>query len=306
MSRRRYLSTDISTDGRVMALAERCGALGALLYTWMIPHADDDRTLTADAYEIGLKVIPGLGATRADVQQALDVMIELGLLRRCSDNEHRLEFPESFWRYQSYIGPARRTPQNAAERREAAQSADDQRDLPQKCASFSSSSSFSSSFPVKLSDETTAAAVVGPSKPGTNERLARTLDALAAAGVSYTPTARDGKALKDAPGISPERLAAAFVAVAQGRYGDEYMLRHLSLHAAVDWVAGFEAAQLLPAKAARVSPANGPPRANGPPVDESVVEQFRQFEQRALQKQRDRAAARQGGIPDAAPGGTSP
>ena len=38
MARRRYISTNISTDPKVNILAEKYGDFAALLYTWMIPH----------------------------------------------------------------------------------------------------------------------------------------------------------------------------------------------------------------------------------------------------------------------------
>ena len=48
MSRRRYLSTEVSLDTRINRLALEAGDFAALLYTWMIPHAEDDASITAD------------------------------------------------------------------------------------------------------------------------------------------------------------------------------------------------------------------------------------------------------------------
>ena len=46
MARRRYISTAISTDTAVCKLAKKYGEFAAMLYTWMIPHAEDDAKLT--------------------------------------------------------------------------------------------------------------------------------------------------------------------------------------------------------------------------------------------------------------------
>ena len=58
VSRRRWLSTKISKDKRVNALAMQSD-FAALLYTWMIPHASDDATITGDAEELLYIVLPG-------------------------------------------------------------------------------------------------------------------------------------------------------------------------------------------------------------------------------------------------------
>ncbi|HEY8325769.1 MAG TPA: hypothetical protein VIG77_14815, partial [Ktedonobacterales bacterium] len=58
MSRRRYLSSDISTDPRIAELAEQ-GALPVLLYTWAITHADDWGRMTGEARQFKLLVCPG-------------------------------------------------------------------------------------------------------------------------------------------------------------------------------------------------------------------------------------------------------
>src|SRR5437879_156769 len=80
MGRRRYISTEISTDGRVGELARR-NEFAALLYTWMIPHAGDDAAITADPDELLSKVVPHLrGRTPEDVHEAVALMVELGLV----------------------------------------------------------------------------------------------------------------------------------------------------------------------------------------------------------------------------------
>lgn len=148
MGRRRYVSTDISTDARIRKLAEQ-SEFAALLYTWMIPHALDDATITADADELLMLVVPGFRwRTTEDVAEALGLMLSAGLLVQAGD---RLRFPEkSFYHYQSYIGEARRTaeatPEPTPPRRKTPHIAAEPREVPQNAASSSSSSSSSISF----------------------------------------------------------------------------------------------------------------------------------------------------------------
>lgn len=168
MSRRRYLSTRISLDARINRLVAEGGDFAALLYTWLIPHAEDDASLPADPEEILMAVIPGRrDKTAADVGAAVRLMLELGLLEH-TPNGRRLRFPDSFYEYQTYIrGERRKTPQprtnkedateNSAEPRESAQNSAEQRnalngaDLRLTRAGFSVSSSFSPSFSVSSS-----------------------------------------------------------------------------------------------------------------------------------------------------------
>lgn len=150
MARRRYLSTTVSTDVAVAKLAREHGEFAALLYTWMIPHADDAGSLPGDPEELLMLVVPGLRhRTAEDVQQALAGMVSLGLLE--PRDEGRLYFPSSFFRHQTYITEGRRKaaqPHPAESHSEtAAQISADQRVSPQTSASFKSSLKVSSSSP---------------------------------------------------------------------------------------------------------------------------------------------------------------
>lgn len=133
MSRRRYISTSISTDKRVNQLAREAGDFAALLYTWMIPHAEDSARMTGDVDELLLTVVPGLRHhSEEDVAAALEAMDRIGLIVWDRDSALVLFDPDSFYRHQSYIPEAKRadsgeyrreSPQNAAERRESPQNA---------------------------------------------------------------------------------------------------------------------------------------------------------------------------------------
>jgi hypothetical protein len=149
MSRRRYLSTDISRDKRVAQLCEQAGPVAMALYTWSIPHAADDGTIVSDPEEFLSEVAPNLvtrgQATIADAERCIEVGLELGLFASRSGGV--LHFPESFYKHQTYIRGDRRgspppdpTPSNGA-----AQISANQRKSAQNVASLTSSFKSSSS-----------------------------------------------------------------------------------------------------------------------------------------------------------------
>ena len=147
MSRRRYVSTEISTDKTINQLA-RTSDFAALFYTWLIPHAEDDATFDADPEELLMKVCPGRRDKEiTDIQAVLDLLLEMGLIERCAD-ARRLRFPpKSFYKYQSYISEARRgapePAQDVDEMEPTAQISAEQRTVAQNATSFSSSLSSS-------------------------------------------------------------------------------------------------------------------------------------------------------------------
>lgn len=146
MSRRRYISTTMSTDKRLNRLAVEYGDFAAMLYTWMIPHAADDTTLNGDVEELMAEVIPmRRDKTVQDVEDALNGMASLGLVIRDID-AGTIRFPSAaFYAHQSFI---RR--ENRREDWPEPEIRDDHRETPQKAVSLSSSlsSSVSVSPPV--------------------------------------------------------------------------------------------------------------------------------------------------------------
>ena len=104
--RKRYISTDISVDAKVTQLIEEAGPWAGLLYTWMIPHAEEDGTLTAHPMELKMKVFPGLSVGAKDIEQACTAMEKIGLIER---EEDKILFPvDSFYKYQSKVAREKR------------------------------------------------------------------------------------------------------------------------------------------------------------------------------------------------------
>ena len=141
MARRRYISTEISIDKDVNQLAIDAGDFAAMLYTWMIPHAQDDCTLTGDPDELMYTIIPRRrDKTEEDVIYALDAMDGLGLI--VWDREGSLiSFPpESFYKYQTYIAEAKRV-NTCVVQRTSPQNTEDHRKTPENTVSPSPSPS---------------------------------------------------------------------------------------------------------------------------------------------------------------------
>lgn len=172
MARKRYISTELSTDGKLADLSIH-GFLPLLLYTWSIPHMDDWGRLTGDARQFKLLVCPALDILLREVDEALNQIAAAGLWERYEvDGKWCIAVPATKWfKHQSYINKGkreddagsdfpspdqrRRTPQNAEEHRETPQFTEEQQESPQIAeirqgtaqiaASFSSSFSLSSS-----------------------------------------------------------------------------------------------------------------------------------------------------------------
>jgi hypothetical protein len=143
----------MATDKRLNKLGIEYGDFAAMLYTWMIPHAEDSGCLNGDLDEFIATVIPMRRDKSAeDVAAALKGMVALDLIE-WDGAEIRFP-PDSFYRYQSYVKDVnrrapepiseeqRKTPQNIEEHCATAQNA--------VSSSFSSSLSVSSSSSVSV------------------------------------------------------------------------------------------------------------------------------------------------------------
>lgn len=128
MARRRYISTETSTDKKFNSLINDFGYFAGLLYELMIPHAEDDCTITADPDEIRMKVVPGFKKiSNSDIKKAIIGIITVKLMFYL--DESTLCFPsESFYKYQSYIPDSKRVTRiYTEEHRESPQNAEEHR-----------------------------------------------------------------------------------------------------------------------------------------------------------------------------------
>lgn len=140
MSRKRSISTDMSTDSKLADLSEY-GLLPLLLYTWAIPHMDDWGRMTGEARQFKLLVCPALDLTVAQVDEALQQIADVGLWHRYEVDDKRFICidPDKWFKYQSYINKKKRTddsgsnfpaPQNTEEHQETPKNTEDEQEEP--------------------------------------------------------------------------------------------------------------------------------------------------------------------------------
>jgi len=98
MSRRRYISTLISVDKNVRQL----GDSAALFYTWLIPHCEDDATVTADFDELASIIVPN--RKNWTTEKVGRIVVEIAGRGLFTERGGRLFLPpDSFYRFQSNI-----------------------------------------------------------------------------------------------------------------------------------------------------------------------------------------------------------
>jgi DnaD/phage-associated family protein len=119
MARKRYITTDISLSGKVEELARRCGEYAVLLFTWLVPHADDWGRMEGDADKVFFTVTPRfsfLGRTPNDAAQALEVMDEIELLQwyEVDGNRYIQLNLDTFYELQTYIPREKREQDKSA------------------------------------------------------------------------------------------------------------------------------------------------------------------------------------------------
>jgi hypothetical protein len=104
MSRRRYLSSDISIDTAVAKLERECGDMASNLYQRMILHAGDDAIITGDPETLLAVVFPHRRDLEPkDISTALECIDRVKLISWDRVNS-LVYFPiKAFYKYQTYI-----------------------------------------------------------------------------------------------------------------------------------------------------------------------------------------------------------
>ncbi len=105
MANRRMISKGICTSEQVNNLSLE----SALLFTWLIPHADDDGRIKGSAASVRGNVFPMKEFTVDDIEKMLQEIQEQGLIWRWSDDDGiYIEFPK--WLVHQKIRRDRYTP----------------------------------------------------------------------------------------------------------------------------------------------------------------------------------------------------
>ena len=191
MSRRRYITTDISLDKDVTRMGIKYGDAPVLLYTWLIVHASDNATVDGDPFELLGLVWPNRrDKSEEDIISCLLQIDEFKLIA-WDREESKIYFPIGpFYRVQSYINKdnrrtvdhprllsksgERKTPEISEDQRETAENAGDQRGSAGNAVSLSLSPSLSLSKDQQQQQCAGAREVVSdPSPQPTDEPPAR-------------------------------------------------------------------------------------------------------------------------------------
>lgn len=149
MSRRRYISTDISTDPKLAILAEH-GTLPMLLFTWAIPHMDDWGRMSGDPLEFKLQVCPALSLTPEEIQETLEKIkeVELWELYEVNGKQYISINSDKWFKHQTYINKEKRgndsgskfpAPPSFQQERKTPKNTEEQQRAPQKSVSPSPS-----------------------------------------------------------------------------------------------------------------------------------------------------------------------
>jgi len=110
MSRKLYVSTDISIDEAIAEIADD-DPLSALLWPWLLVHLDDWGRSSASARRLKGAVAPMFEAVTVEViERALQAYAAKGLIALYEVGGHRYLAvePEKWWRYQTHIHRSKR------------------------------------------------------------------------------------------------------------------------------------------------------------------------------------------------------
>lgn len=106
MANRRMLSKTVSTSEKLLLLYETLqpdgmGEFGQLLYSWLIPHADDYGRFDASPRIIKLRVMPGSDRPIADFRKAIEAMEKVDLIKIYGNGKKYLEIIK-FEKFQTF------------------------------------------------------------------------------------------------------------------------------------------------------------------------------------------------------------
>jgi DnaD/phage-associated family protein len=154
VSRKRFVTSDMSTDRRLASIAE-ANPTAALMWPWFICAFDDSGRMAADPIEVRLTLFPAFGFTSSQISEAVSLFAEAGLAEsyEVDGKPYLAVSPDKWFKYQTYIPPERRVglkskfpePPSVAQRN-VAQCATTQREVAQNVLSLSLSSNNNSAL----------------------------------------------------------------------------------------------------------------------------------------------------------------
>ncbi len=109
MSRKRSITSEMSTDERLAEVAEQ-DQNAALMWPWFITGLDDWGRMTASPMKIKLDIFPAFQFTAQDVEKAIQLYDKYGLIHVYSVNgkNYLAVDPNKYFKYQAYIATKKR------------------------------------------------------------------------------------------------------------------------------------------------------------------------------------------------------
>ena len=104
MARKRFVTSEISTDRKIAKLAEK-NPVAAALWPWFITAFDDWGRMSADPIEVKLTIFPAFPYTSDDIEAFIKLYHEFGIAYHYEvDGKPYLAVnPETWLKYQTYI-----------------------------------------------------------------------------------------------------------------------------------------------------------------------------------------------------------
>ncbi|MGI5999241.1 MAG: hypothetical protein ACOX89_11340, partial [Lutispora sp.] len=104
MARKRFITSEISTDRKIAKLSEK-NPVAAALWPWFITAFDDWGRMSADPVEVKLTLFPAFPYTSEDIEEIIKLYHEFGIAYHYEvDGKPYLAVnPEKWLKYQTYI-----------------------------------------------------------------------------------------------------------------------------------------------------------------------------------------------------------
>jgi DnaD/phage-associated family protein len=114
MARKRFVTSEISTDRKIAKLAEK-NPVAAALWPWFITGFDDWGRMNADPIEVKLTIFPAFPYTSDDIETFIKLYHEFGIAYHYEvDRKPYLAVnPETWLKYQTYIRKDKLEKQNS-------------------------------------------------------------------------------------------------------------------------------------------------------------------------------------------------
>lgn len=108
MGRKRYVTTDMSTDAKVVAVAQEW-SLAGLMWPWFIQNLDDWARMTGNPLEIKFMIFQAFECSCEDIEHAIDIYVKRTLIHRYAygDKVYLQANPKAFYELQTYIQKSR-------------------------------------------------------------------------------------------------------------------------------------------------------------------------------------------------------